>query len=101
MAVSASRFFSIWPAFKHPRGFLLQREPLNRDRQVAFGIRQGFRLEPLAEIRLPFRLDEMHHGARNEPASGAFGGYAVQHRHGFIRQYDVDAFAHGFFVADT
>ena len=74
------------------RRFLFEREALGGEREVSCGVVDRLPPEERPKVGLAFGLDELSHGTVNEPAP--VGSDPIQDRHGFVRQADVDAFAH-------
>ena len=95
MSVWFLRFYSARGRIRTYAMLLPRAEPLGRDGEIAFGIGAVAGFELLAKTSLALRFDVVPHGLVNEPAPGAFDRHAVKDRHGFIRQDNVDALAHG------
>src|ERR1035438_9038189 len=77
------------------RCFLLQRKPLRGHFNVPAGIGERLALQALSQRFFSVRFDEMENGAGDEPAPVALGSNPVKNRQRFVRQGDVNAFAHG------
>lgn len=57
--------------------------------------RERLFLQACSEIRFSFSLNEAPDGKVNEPAPVSLGCNAVEDDDGFVRQNNVDSFAHG------